>query len=170
MIPEIGHFALIIALCLALILALVPAWGAWRGNSVAMALAPSLAIGLLVFVGISFSCLSTAFLQDDFSVKLVASHSNSLLPSIYKFAAVWGNHEGSLLLWALILALWTAAVALFSSQLPLLVLSRVLSVMGADCFGLPVVFADHVKSLRPLAARQRRLMAAISIRCCRTRG
>ncbi len=135
MIPEIGHFALIIALCLALILALVPSWGAWRGNSVAMALAPSLAIGLLVFIGISFSCLSWAFLQDDFSVKLVASHSNSLLPPIYKFAAVWGNHEGSLMLWVLILALWTAAVALFSSQLPLLVLSRVLSVMGLIAVG-----------------------------------
>ena len=130
MIPEIGHFALIISLCLAVILTLVPAWGAWRGNSVAMALAPSLSVGLLVFVGISFACLSTAFLQDDFSVKLVASHSNSLLPPIYKFAAVWGNHEGSLLLWLLILSLWTAAVAVFSSQLPLLVLSRVLSVMG----------------------------------------
>ena len=82
MIPEIGHFALIISLCLAVILTLVPAWGAWRGNSVAMALAPSLSVGLLVFVGISFACLSTAFLQDDFSVKLVASHSNSLLPPI----------------------------------------------------------------------------------------
>ncbi len=135
MIPEIGHFALILALCLALILASVPAWGAWRGNSVAMSLAPGLAVGLLVFVGISFACLATAFLQDDFSVKLVASHSNTLLPPMYKFSAVWGNHEGSLVLWALILSMWTAAVALFSSQLPLLVLSRVLSVMGAIAVG-----------------------------------
>ena len=131
MMPEIGHFALIIAFCLTLMLATVPAWGAWRGNAIAMALAPTLAIGVLVFVGISFGCLASAFLQDDFSVALVASHSNSLLPPIYKFAAVWGNHEGSLMLWALILALWTAAVALFSPALPLLVLSRVLSVMGA---------------------------------------
>jgi cytochrome c-type biogenesis protein CcmF len=131
MIPELGHFALIIALCLALILTIVPAWGAWARNSAAMALAPSLAIGLLVFVGISFACLTIAFLQDDFSVKVVASNSNSLLPPIYKFSAVWGNHEGSLLLWALILSLWTAAVALFSRQLPLLMLSRVLAVMGA---------------------------------------
>ncbi|CAA0088493.1 Cytochrome c-type biogenesis protein CcmF [Halioglobus japonicus] len=135
MIPEFGHFALILALCLALILATVPAWGAWRGNSVAMSLAPSLAVGILVFVGISFGCLAAAFLQDDFSVQLVASHSNTLLPPIYKFSAVWGNHEGSLVLWALILAFWTAAVALFSSQLPLLVLSRVLSVMGAISVG-----------------------------------
>ena len=131
MIPELGHFALIIGFCLALILATVPAWGAWRRNTRAMALAPGLALGLLVFVAISFACLSIAFLQDDFSVKVVASNSNSLLPPVYKFSAVWGNHEGSLLLWALILSLWTSAVAVFSSQLPLLVLARVLSVMGA---------------------------------------
>ncbi|MDH5171474.1 MAG: cytochrome c biogenesis protein CcsA, partial [Gammaproteobacteria bacterium] len=131
MIPEIGHFALIIAFCLAIILAVVPAWGAWSRNTRAMAIAPGLAVGLLVFVGISFACLCISFLQDDFSVKVVASNSNSLLPPIYKFSAVWGNHEGSLLLWALILSFWTAAVAVFSSQLPLLVLSRVLSVMGA---------------------------------------
>ena len=131
MIPELGHFALIIGFCLALILATVPAWGAWRRNSRAMALAPGLALGLLVFVAISFACLSIAFLQDDFSVKVVASNSNSLLPPVYKFSAVWGNHEGSLLLWALILSLWTSAVAVFSAQLPLLVLARVLSVMGA---------------------------------------
>ena len=131
MIPEIGHFALIIGLCLALVLAVIPAWGAWRYNATAMALAPSLAVGMLVFVGISFACLTVSFLQDDFTVKLVASHSNSLMPDMYKFSAVWGNHEGSLLLWSLILCLWTAAVAVCSSQLPLLVLSRVLSVMGA---------------------------------------
>ncbi len=131
MIPELGHFALILGFCLACILAVVPAWGAWRRNSRAMALAPGLAVGLLVFVGISFACLCTAFLQDDFSVKVVASNSNSLLPPMYKFSAVWGNHEGSLLLWALILSLWTCAVAVFSGQLPLLVLARVLSVMGA---------------------------------------
>ncbi|KAA1188153.1 heme lyase CcmF/NrfE family subunit [Pseudohalioglobus sediminis] len=131
MIPEMGHFALIIGLALALLLAIVPAWGAWQRNSHAMALAPRLAIGQLVFVGISFVCLATAFLQDDFSVAVVANNSNSLLPAIYKFSALWGNHEGSLLLWSLILCLWTAAVALFSPQLPLLVLSRVLAVMGA---------------------------------------
>ena len=136
MIPELGHFALIIGFCLALILATVPAWGAWRRNSRAMALAPGLALGLLVFVAISFACLSIAFLQDDFSVKVVASNSNSLLPPVYKFSAVWGNHEGSLLLWALILSLWTSAVAVFSAQLPLMVLARVLSVMGAVGVGV----------------------------------
>ncbi len=135
MILEIGHFALIMALALALILAIVPAWGAWCRNVAAMSLAPGLAMGLLFFVSISFVCLAYAFLQDDFSVKVVASNSNSLLPPVYKFSALWGNHEGSLLLWALILCAWTAAVALFSSQLPLLVLSRVLSVMGGVAVG-----------------------------------
>jgi cytochrome c-type biogenesis protein CcmF len=95
-----------------------------------MELAPGLAIGLLVFVAISFASLATSFLQDDFSVKVVANNSNSLLPPMYKFSAVWGNHEGSLLLWVLILSFWTAAVAVFSPQLPLPVRARVLSVMG----------------------------------------
>ena len=135
MIPEIGHFALILALCLAVILAVIPAWGAWQRNTVAMGLAPGLAVGMLAFVGVSFACLATAFLQDDFSVAVVANNSNSLLPAQYKFSAVWGNHEGSLLLWALILGGWTAAVAVFSPQLPLLVLSRVLAVMGSIAVG-----------------------------------
>ncbi|MBA6412430.1 heme lyase CcmF/NrfE family subunit [Parahaliea sp. F7430] len=135
MIAEFGHFSLIIALCLAVLLTVIPLWGAWRHNSAAMALAPGLSMGLLVFSGISFACLATAFLQDDFSVEVVANNSNSLLPMWYKFSAVWGNHEGSLLLWILILAFWTAAVATFSVQLPLLVLARVLSVMGFVAVG-----------------------------------
>jgi cytochrome c-type biogenesis protein CcmF len=135
MIPEFGHFALVIALGLALILTVVPLWGSFRNNHWAMSLAPALAIGLLVFVSISFACLAWAFVHDDFSVKLVASHSNSMMPTAFKFSAVWGNHEGSLLLWVQILSLWTAAVALFSTQLPLQVLSRVLSVMGFVAVG-----------------------------------
>ncbi|MFT7287499.1 MAG: cytochrome c-type biogenesis protein CcmF [Halieaceae bacterium] len=131
MIPELGHLALIIALVMASLLAVLPMWGSWRGHSAAMRIAPSLAAGVTVFTAISFACLAVAFLQDDFSVKVVASNSNSLLPPIYKFSALWGNHEGSLLLWSLILSLWMAAVAAFSSGLPTLVLARVLSVMGA---------------------------------------
>ncbi len=135
MIPELGHFALTIALGLAVCLTLLPLWGAWRDNGTAMALAPSLAVGVCVFVSISFAALSYSFLTDDFSVALVASHSNSLLPPAFKFSAVWGNHEGSLLLWSLVLSLWTAAVAIFSRQLPLPVLARVLSVMGFVAVG-----------------------------------
>ncbi len=135
MIPEFGHFALVIALGLALLLTVVPLWGSFRNDRWAMSLAPALAIGLLVFVSISFACLAWAFVNDDFSVALVASHSNSLMPTVFKFSAVWGNHEGSLLLWVQILSLWTAAVALFSTQLPLQVLSRVLAVMGFVAVG-----------------------------------
>jgi cytochrome c-type biogenesis protein CcmF len=134
-IPEFGHFAMIVGLALALLLTIVPAWGAWQRNVHAMSLAPGLAVGMLVFVTISFIALCVSFLQDDFSVAVVAANSNSLLPPIYKFSAVWGNHEGSLLLWALILCMWTAAVALLSPQLPLLVLARVLSVMGGIAVG-----------------------------------
>jgi cytochrome c-type biogenesis protein CcmF len=134
-IPEFGHFALIIALGLALLLTVVPLLGSFRGDHRAMAMAPALAIGLLVFVAISFGCLAAAFLADDFSVALVANNSNSLMPAALKFSAVWGNHEGSLLLWLLILSLWTAAVALFSTELPLQLLARVLSVMGFVAVG-----------------------------------
>ncbi|MBE9539159.1 MAG: cytochrome c biogenesis protein CcsA, partial [Proteobacteria bacterium] len=135
MIPELGQFALITALCLAILLTTVPLWGGWKGNRSAMALAPSLSIGLFVFVSIAFACLAIAFLQDDFSVKVVAANSNSLLPPVYKFSAVWGNHEGSLVLWVLILSGWIAAVALLSPDLPLEMQSRVLAVMGAIAIG-----------------------------------
>ena len=135
MIPELGHMSLILALCLAVMLSVIPMWGAQRGHTPAMALAPSLAMGVLVFSAISFACLATAFLQDDFSVKVVAANSNSLLPSAYKFSAVWGNHEGSLLLWVLILSCWMAAVAIFSAQLPTVILARVLAVMGLIAVG-----------------------------------
>jgi cytochrome c-type biogenesis protein CcmF len=83
-----------------------------------------------VFCAISFACLAVAFLQDDFSVKVVASNSNSLLPPIYKFSAVWGNHEGSLLLWVLILSCGWPRWPTFSRGLPTVMLARVLAVMG----------------------------------------
>jgi len=135
LIPELGQFSLIIALCLAVLLTVVPLWGNWRGNVPAMAMASSLSIGLFVFVSIAFACLAISFLQDDFSVKVVAANSNSLLPSIYKLSAVWGNHEGSLVLWVFILSGWIAAVALLSPDLPLEMRARVLAVMGAVAIG-----------------------------------
>ncbi len=130
MIPEAGQIALIIALCLSALLGTVPMVGAWRGQRWAMNLAPSLAAGVFVFLSIAFAWLTVVFFQDDFSVKVVASNSNSLLPSMYKFSAVWGNHEGSLLLWVWILGAWSLAVAIASRGLPLVVLSRVLAVLG----------------------------------------
>lgn len=135
MIPEIGQIALIFATLLAACLAVIPLVGSFTGKVVWMATSRSLAIGFFVFVAIAFAILSWSFYVDDFSVKYVAGHSNTLLPVYYKLSAVWGGHEGSLLLWALILAGWTLAVALFSKNLPLDVLARVLSVMGMIAIG-----------------------------------
>lgn len=135
MIPEIGNFALIIALCLALVQGVLPIWGAARDNAVLMGSARTLALGQFVFVGIAFACLLQAFLGNDFSVLYVAEHSNSQLPAAYRIAALWGGHEGSLLLWAFILTLWTVAVAMFSKHLPEEMVARVLGVMGLISVG-----------------------------------
>jgi cytochrome c-type biogenesis protein CcmF len=130
MIPELGNFSLLLALGLASLLSVIPLAGATMGNAMWMSLARPLSAGIWVFMMLAFMCLAQAFLSDDFTVAYVSRNSNSLLPSYYKFAAVWGGHEGSLLLWVLILATWTYAVSLFSKELPLDILSRVLSVMG----------------------------------------
>ena len=145
MIAEYGHVALIIALCLSIAQAIVPMAGSFAGYRTWMRLGHSLALGQLVFVAISFACLTTAFVQDDFSLQYVADNSNTLLPTQFKISAVWGAHEGSLLLWALILAVWSAAVALFSSHLPLVLSSRVLSVLGAISvgFGLFILLTSN---------------------------
>jgi len=134
-IPELGHVALIIAFVLAIGLAVVPMWGAMRRDVAAMNMAPSIAVGVTVFVAVAFALLAVSFLQDDFSVAVVAANSNSLLPPIFKFSALWGNHEGSLLLWVLILSGWMTAVATFSRGLPLVMVARVLSVMGMVAVG-----------------------------------
>ncbi len=135
MIPELGHFSLIIALCLALTLGILPILGAARNNAVLMGVARPLAYGQMVFIGLAFATLANAFLSNDFSVLYVAQHSNSQLPAQYRFAAIWGGHEGSLLLWALILSVWTAAVATFSKHLPDEMVARVLGVMGLVAVG-----------------------------------
>ena len=135
MIPELGHISLIIAFVLAIGLTVIPFWGSFRTNVAAMNLAPSLAVGILVFTATAFGLLATSFLQDDFSVAVVAANSNSLLPPIFKFSALWGNHEGSLLLWVLILSTWMTAVAFLSRGLPLTMIARVLSVMGLIAVG-----------------------------------
>jgi cytochrome c-type biogenesis protein CcmF len=130
MIPELGHFALILVFTLALTLGIVPLIGAARGNPAWMRSAFSLAAGVAVFAALAFGCLVYAFVVSDFSVRYVATNSNSLLPVYYKVAAVWGAHEGSFLLWILIASLWLLAVATFSRHLPLTMISRVLAVMG----------------------------------------
>ena len=135
MIPEYGQFALILALGVACLQAILPLWGSWRGHQRWMSLARSLAWGQFTFVGISFACLLHAFVVHDFSVAYVAQQSNSQLPLHYRISAIWGGHEGSLLLWVWILTGWGAAVALFSRALPLVMIARVLSVMGMISVG-----------------------------------
>lgn len=135
MLPEYGQLALNFALIISLALAIVPMAGTLYGRVVWIASARSLATGVFVFVGIAYLILTWGFYTDDFSIKYVANHSNSLLPVIYKICGVWGGHEGSLLLWAFTLASWTFAVAMFSKRMPLDVVARVLSVMGMVSVG-----------------------------------
>jgi len=135
MIPELGEYALILALGFSVLLATIPLYGASSLNALWMEYAKPLAKAQFTFMVISFVCLATAFAQDDFTVQYVANHSNSQLPIQFKLSAVWGGHEGSLLLWALILSGWTIAVSLFSRGLPLDMLARVLGVMGIIATG-----------------------------------
>ena len=130
MIPELGHFSLIIALFLATTLGVLSILGAQRNSRALMGVARPLAYGMFVFVALAFGVLAHAFLSNDFSVLYVAQHSNSQLPGQYRFAAIWGGHEGSLLLWALLLSVWAASVATFSRHLPEEMVARVLGVMG----------------------------------------
>ena len=135
MIPEIGQFALVLALCVAATQAVLPLAGAARGNFEWMALARPAALAQFAFVAIAFGCLSYSFINNDFSVLYVANHSNSRLPFGYRFAGVWGGHEGSLLLWTLMLTVWSVAVATFSRRLPDEFVARVLGVMGLVSIG-----------------------------------
>ena len=140
MIPEIGQFALGLALCLGLVQATLPLFGAAYGRKDWMALARPAAAGQFVFVVIAFGILEYAFLTDDFSVAFVAEHSNSALPVFYKFTAAWGGHEGSMLFWITVLAVWTLAVAAGSRSQPEEFSSRVLGVLGIISSGI-IAFA-----------------------------
>ncbi len=138
MIPELGHFSLILALTLALVLGIVPLAGAGlgtRSNATLMALARPVAQGQFLFVLFAFGCLAWSFYSSDFSVQNVAMNSNSRLPAHYRIAATWGSHEGSLLLWMLMLSGWMFAVTVFSRNLPPEVVARVLAVMGLVSVG-----------------------------------
>ena len=135
MIPELGQISLILALVLATLLATIPLYGAWKNDSRLMALAPSLVIGHFVFALMAYLVLTVAFINHDFTVTYVAMNSNLLLPLFYRVSAVWGGHEGSLLLWILMLAGWMLAVLMFSRALPTAYRTRVLSVMGMVSIG-----------------------------------
>ena len=135
MIPEIGTLAIIIALLLATTQAILPLVGAHRGNLTLMAVARPAARGQFLFVLIAYLCLVYAFLANDFTVINVAKNSFSELPAFYRITATWGSHEGSLLLWVLILAVWTMSVAMFSRSVPEEMVARVLGVMGLISVG-----------------------------------
>ena len=135
MIPELGHLLLILALAVALIQGVLPMVGAYfhekQGRrSDWMALARPSAYAQALLVALAFACLTASFVRHDFSVLYVASNSNSALPLPYRIAGVWGGHEGSLLLWVLMLCLWTVAVARFSQSLPRVFVARILAVLG----------------------------------------
>ena len=133
MIPELGHFSLILAFCLSIILGTIPVIGAAKNNVLWMSLARPLSAGVFVFLGISLGILAYAFVTDDFSVQIVAAQSNSLLPLRYKLTALWGGHEGSFLLWTFMLASWMLLVSVFSKSMPIQFVARVLGVLGGLC-------------------------------------
>ena len=135
MIPEIGQFLLILALCMALVLGTLPIIGAHRGLSGWIAVAKPAAYAQLLFMALSYSCLTYSCLTHDFSVKYIATNSNTSLPTLYLISGVWGAHEGSLLLWGLVLTIWTGLVAQFSKSIPAETLARVLGVMGLVSIG-----------------------------------
>lgn len=134
-IPELGHLALIAALPTALVMSILPLLGAQFKNQLWMRSGIVFATGQWLFLVLAFACLVYAFLTDDFSLLLTVKHSNTLLPDYYKVSAVWGNHEGSLLLWVLILASWTLAVAYLGRSLPETIHAQVLSVLGMVSVG-----------------------------------
>ncbi|MEQ1616428.1 MAG: heme lyase CcmF/NrfE family subunit [Hyphomicrobiaceae bacterium] len=145
MTAEIGHFALLLALAIALVQSIVPIWGAHRRDAAAMAFAGAAAMGQFVFVAIAFACLTYAFIVSDFSVAVVVANSHTAKPLLYKISGVWANHEGSMLLWLLILAVFGAAVALYGDTLPDTLRARVLGVQGMIGLGFLafVVFTSN---------------------------
>jgi cytochrome c-type biogenesis protein CcmF len=155
MLGELGHFALVLALLVVLLQAALPLLGAQRGNATWMAVARPAAYAQLLLVAIAFAVLTHAFVVQDRSFEYVAQNSNSLLPLVYRYTAVWGAHEGSLLLWLLVLALWTGAVARFSRALPADVVARVLGALGIVSLGflsLLLFTSDPFERLLPMPA------------------
>lgn len=130
MMPEVGNFLLCLALAISLLLSIYPQWGAVRKDTRMIAVARPLTFGMFSAIALSFCCLIYAFVTNDFTVRYVATNSNTALPIYYRVAAVWGAHEGSLLLWVFLLSGWSLAVAVYSRSMPKEVVARVLSVMG----------------------------------------
>ena len=160
MIPELGHFALILALVISLVQAILPLVGAHHNRAALMAVARPAAQGQFLFIAFAFGCLTWAFVNNDFSVQYVAQHSNTATPLYYRITGVWGSHEGSLLLWALTLSLWTVAVTVFSRNLPEAFMARVLAVLGcvsAGFLSFTLVTSNPFERLLPAVAEGRDL-------------
>jgi len=134
-IPEIGQLSLILAFCFAIIQGILPLIGVWKNNATLSNFAVPAARAQFVFIALAFICLGYSFYANDFSVLYVASNSNSHLPLVYRLAAVWGGHEGSMLLWVSILAVWTMAVTMFAKGLPKSFRIRLIAVMGLVSVG-----------------------------------
>jgi cytochrome c-type biogenesis protein CcmF len=159
-IPELGQIALLVALALSVALGTLPLIGAQRGRADWVALARPLTHWFTLAIIVSYACLTSAFVRHDFSVEYVATNSNSALPLAYRIAGVWGGHEGSLLLWMLMLALWMVAVARFSKALPAVFVARILAVMGWVAVGFllfTLVTSNPFVRLLPPAADGRDL-------------
>ncbi len=160
MIPEIGHFALILGLSVAIVQGIFPLLGSLTGRPQWISLARPTAYGQLLFMVISFSCLLYAFLTNDFSVNYVANNSNTQMPTIYRVSALWGAHEGSLLLWSMVLSAWGAAVAFFSKGIPPIMLARVLSIMaliGVGFMLFVIITSNPFERLLPIPLEGRQL-------------
>ena len=160
MIPELGQFSLILAAVVSLVLGTVPLIGAHRNRLSWVAVARPAASAMALLVTFSFVCLTQAFVTNDFSVVYVAQHSNTLLPLAYRVAAVWGGHEGSLLLWILMLTWWAFLVAMLSQQLPETMVARVLGTLGLVAFGFLLfilITSNPFERLLPAAAEGRDL-------------
>ncbi len=162
---EIGHFALVLALAVSLVQFILPLIGVRAGDLALMRLADRAAGLQFLLVGIAFACLTAAYLGSDFSVRNVYENSHSLKPTIYKLSGVWGNHEGSLLLWVLILSLSGAAVAAFGQGIPDRLRSLTLSVQASVAIAFllfMVLTSNPFDRLLPRPSR-----GVTSIRCCR---
>lgn len=160
MIPELGHFALILALVAALIQGILPLFGTQMGIRSWVNTARPAAFANALFCTMAFVCLAYCFITSDFSVMNVAQNSNTMLPWFYRFAATWGSHEGSILFWTLLLALWAFAIAITSKHLPQEVVARVIGVMGLISVGLTLFMlmtSDPFARLFPAAAEGRDL-------------
>ena len=163
---EIGHFALVLAFALSLVQSVVPLAGARTGNARMMAVGGPVAVTGFALVALAFAALTISYARSDFSVANVWENSHSLKPMLYKITGTWGNHEGSMLLWVLILTFFGALVAAVRPQ-PAGDAARQRDCgAGLDRRGLPAVHPGHLQSLRP-PVRPRRSRAATSTRCCR---